>query len=133
MGKIRMDQVILSSANAGFGYIRTISGSITISGSVPDGGKNFLTTIVVPSDSFIIGYYRNPDSTDVPALTNKRLRIGNLSYAVVDSPNTSTIKENKTGAAYTVTVFFGNLSGSAVVAKLQNISIEIYVFSRPFS
>lgn len=133
MVSLRIDKVSMSSAFPGFGYDEILSTSLVISGSVPDGGKVFSVSATIPDDKFIIAYYRNPDYTDVPAYTNERIRINNLPYAFVDSPNSSTISGATNGDTYTVSVFFGNFTGSPVTAATQTLHIDIYVFSRPFN
>lgn len=131
MSNIRPDNVILSSKTQGFGYVGILTTSISISGSIPDGGKKFYGSITVSPDSFSIGFYTVAGSY---VASDEKYEVGN-GYSVVDNAlgMTTYVLGSQSGTAYTASVLINNYSGSPQVVPTQTVTILIYEFESPFN
>lgn len=130
MAKIRIEDTIMSSAFPGFGFSSILSGTLVVSGTVPNGNRTYDYDFTVPNNVFVIAYYTNNDTS---SFSKGRYRVGNMPNAAIDGVGNNTfIYGTQTGTNYRVEVEIDNFSGGPLTVPTQNLLLEVYLFQPPF-
>ena len=128
---INPDNIIASSLTPGFGYNNMLHTNISISGSIPNGGKDFTGSISTTGDLFSIGFY-SVDGSTIVSPTDKS-EVGN-GYSGVDNAlgMTTYVLGSQGASSYNITIRINNYSGSAQTVPTQTVTIYLYTFESPF-
>lgn len=123
MSSIRLDKIAVSSFHDSFGNYSTQTGTLTISGTIPPGGKDFSIDFTIPRDGTVV---------EVWATKNSRKRsLDNVQRNSEYSGTTfATNFVRYSGATLTVGMNVSN-PGSSFTATTQSFDISVVAFDAP--
>lgn len=125
---IRLDQVVTSSFHEAFRNRETATGSITLSGTIPNGGATFTLDVTTARDDAVIeGYYRKSGLT-----YSRRVDAGVNMLDVTWGHPVRMYISNPTSSTTRVTIEVTNPGAGAAISS-QTYNFKFYIFDTPFS
>lgn len=126
---VKLDKIILSSLHAAFRNREKLVASVTLSGSIPDGGANFSTTLATSRNSSVTEiYYKRRD-----AYPSRKADSGVILFDATWDHSVYLRTEYIGANQLRIVITLDNPSGAAKTITTQTYDFTIYVFDTPFS
>ena len=127
MARVRLDRVLMSSLHESFKEYDVQTTSITISGTIPNGGRSFSQTLSFARTGTIADiYYRKQGGTFKRPVSNLR-RIPEYTGAT-----NAEISVRYTDTSITIEIFVVNF-GSSYTAPTETYDFEVKLFDAPIT
>lgn len=124
---MKLDNILMSSKHESFKNYMSADVSITVSGSIPNGGKDFVIDIPFSRTGTIVDVYVSKEGSSTKRLVNYSSTLGEF----VDVYLTAGIYLMYSAGNIRVTVGVNNTTGSAKTPSTQTFNLQAVIFDAP--